>query len=709
MSEIFLSPKPKQVTYSAGVYKVSGQDSDKASLGFDGVFGREVRQLFGRRPFVLKKTVRSGLVKVPKVPEQAYHLKVTPKGISITANTQTGALYALQTLRQLKIAPATFQCCDIVDYPDTEWRVAARPLLCGEVCRSALDWGDGRAAFLKRWKFEIDFALASRYNGIFCYGPTLDIDCWPEYAKDMRMLNRYARKRGVRLIYFLYGISYGGFGGETYMGEAHAFVPGAGCSVKQDYICGINYPPKPETGKNGTCRSNPELWAQRVKDVRKFIKAIEPGGLYIHHEDISDYHKVWELFWDLRCPECRKKWPNNAADAMDGGAGAIAHGYDSFGEARKGVKNKFFDAERDCSLWLVSPCYGSVGDDDEAWGHVMSLWCNVAKAMKTKNNVYLTLREQYLGENGKLRIKELADKFTKIGAAQKIMIFAVGGGALYGENASFSSMTEMCSFFAGAHGVFTFSGVIYQRPQQLFNSECTWNLDYHEGGETVDPRKYDRNSALALLNDKISHTFSVEERHQKPDGWLSKACQLIYGKKAGEKMFQYLQLCVKRHLAYPLSIIYKHAMMDRVMEETKPPFPTETRRVDLCWQRTLQDHIDYWEKLDALTAEGLALIQEAAALTRRGPLQDELIQQTRTLAFGQIFCKMMGGFFRYAKTPSPAEKDFLKKTLLKMRKMSNSFPKDFMTPNDGETSLYPAYCDKMEKMIQPKKAVKAGF
>ncbi|NLZ63946.1 MAG: hypothetical protein GX902_09065 [Lentisphaerae bacterium] len=46
MSEIFLSPKPKQVTYSAGVYKVTGQDSDKASLGFDGVFGREVRQLF---------------------------------------------------------------------------------------------------------------------------------------------------------------------------------------------------------------------------------------------------------------------------------------------------------------------------------------------------------------------------------------------------------------------------------------------------------------------------------------------------------------------------------------------------------------------------------------------------------------------------------------------------------------------------------------
>ena len=712
--ELFLAPKPKQVQFTDGFYEAPRRNGARsASVGKNVVRSVAARLFPGCKP-ALRLAIRRGAVQAPKNADQAYALSVTPKGIAVSACTNVGALYALQTLRQLRHGNR-FQCCEILDYPDTEWRVCARPLLCGEGLRGALDWGDGRRAFVTRWKHEIDFALACRYNGIFCHGMTLDTDCWPGFADDMRAINRYARARGVRLIFSIYGISYGGWGGETYLGAAHAFVPGAGHEYEQTYLCGINNPAKPETGRNGTCRSNPALWKQKVADVRAFIQAIEPGALYIHHEDISDYHAEWELFWSLRCPECRRRWPNDAANAIDGGAGAIAHGYDAFVEARKGVRIGDYDAARDCTLWLTSPSYGSVSDDDATWAQVATLWANVAQTMRQAPNVYLCLREQFANDDGSLRIQALHEEFRRRQVAPKLMVFSVSGAALYGvNNAGFSSLPEMNSLFTGADGVFNFSGVLYQRPQQLFNCECTWNLECRQDGETWNPVGVSRDASIQHLlrtcgtdsrQDAIQRRQAgtepacvVAPRHQQPDGWLAKACRLLYGEAAGELVWKYLLLRTDYNI-YPLSTIFKQAMMDRVMEHTRGPFPETIQRRGLRCIYPLPDAIDYWQQLDRVTGEGLALIRQAAHASRPGFLRDELVQQTRTLAFGQLFARAMAQFFLHAQKPSAKARQAIADTLAQMEDAAQAFPRDFLTPDDGEASLYPRYCDKMRQML----------
>lgn len=696
--ELFLAPKPKCVEFTGNVYIPQATNQDACNYKST-IFQKELRKVFPRLNACVKTTVRKGLVKAAANAEQAYSLIVSPKGITIRANAEIGALYALQTLKQIKGKSTKIQCCNITDYPDTEWRVCSRPLILAEGTRSALDWGDGRKGFMTRWKQEIDYALSCKYNGIFCYGMTLDTDCWQGYARDMRYLNRYARARGISLIYSIYGMSFGGWGGDNYLGDAHAFVPGAGKNFKQDYICGINNPQKPETGKNGTCRSNNGLWKAKVKDVHNFIKAIEPGALYIHHEDMSEYHSEWELFWSLRCPECRKRWPNDAANAIDGGAGAIARGYDAFGEARKGIKNAHYDAEKDCRLWLTSPAYGSVTDDEATWNLVKTLWINVSKSMKTKDNIFLCIREQFIGEDGKLRVKELSDTLKSLGGHHKLMIFSVSGAALYGENASFSSMPEINSHFEDADGVFNFSGVIYQRPQQLFNCECTWNLNYAKGGETVDARKYDRKAFMDGYIHKLLSESAVSKRHCVPGCWLDKACTMLYGKKAGESIWKYMQLC-SEYFVYPLSIVFKHAMMDKVMENITSTFPEKAVHKGLKWLRPLPEEIDCWSKTSKITEDGIKLIHEAIAYTRPGFLRNELIQQEKTLKFGRLFADTMVAMYKYREKSIQGRYADAQKAIATLRKAANSFPKDFMCGNkNGETSMYPVYCDKLDSIL----------
>ena len=189
--EPFLSPKPKQVHFTDDIYEAPlRRRGTIAARQGEGALSAELWTIFRTRKPALRLRIRPDAVQTPKNAGQAYALSVTPKGIAIAACTRIGALYALQTLKQLKTAPGKFRCCEITDYPDTEWRICARPLLCGEGLRGALDWGDGRRAFVARWKREIDYALACRYNGIFCNGMTLNPGIRPGFAADMRLLNR---------------------------------------------------------------------------------------------------------------------------------------------------------------------------------------------------------------------------------------------------------------------------------------------------------------------------------------------------------------------------------------------------------------------------------------------------------------------------------------------------------------------------------------
>ena len=207
-----------------------------------------------------------------------------------------------------------------------------------------------------------------------------------------------------------------------------------------------------------------------------------------------------------------------------------------------------------------------------------------------------------------------------------------------------------------------------------------------------------RQEAIQRRQAGVEPAGVVAPRHQQPDGWLAKACRLIYGDAAGEFVWKYLLLRTDYNI-YPLSTIFKQAMMDRAMENTKGPFPETIQRRGLRCRYPLAQEIDFWQQLDSVTGEGRGLIQQAADACRPGFLRDELVQQTKTLAFGQLFARAMAGFYLHAQKPSAKARQAIAGTVAQMENLANAFPHDFLTPGDGESSLYPVYCNKMRQML----------
>lgn len=95
-------PQPVSYTEKSGTYHIPAE-------------GPEVKVSFGRI---------NGLPKnLPDYAKQsAYRMDISPKGVNVRAESETGAFYASQTLKQLTQDTRTIQCCTIVDYPEFSWR-----------------------------------------------------------------------------------------------------------------------------------------------------------------------------------------------------------------------------------------------------------------------------------------------------------------------------------------------------------------------------------------------------------------------------------------------------------------------------------------------------------------------------------------------------------------------------------------------------------
>ncbi len=117
----------------------------------------------------------------------------------------------------------------------------------------------------------------------------------------------------------------------------------------------------------------------KAEELRRFVEAVEPGALLIHHEDFGGFNGTQE-FWKQRCARCRSRWPNDALAAKDGGAGGLAHGYAELVRAVNSVKNPAggYDAARDCQIVLISPVYVPDSPASEDWSNVLELWQNTA-------------------------------------------------------------------------------------------------------------------------------------------------------------------------------------------------------------------------------------------------------------------------------------------------------------------------------------------
>ena len=234
-----------------------------------------------------------------------------------------GLLYALMTLRQLwrRTAGGRWELpgVRIRDYPDVAYRVLDW-LMNAECNRWCYDWGDGPRAVAARIKRRLDLCLAYKINTVHFDGLGWDASRTPGYAALMRKLNAYARDRGILLIA---GGCGGGYG-PTYQVQfqkqgkywGQAFYNRRRYPAGAVYLCQGNplYERRPGFPRGlsrsmGTCLSNAALRALKLRELADYVRKTEPGALYIHDLDTGDY-RATSAAWKLRCPRCRRRWPN---------------------------------------------------------------------------------------------------------------------------------------------------------------------------------------------------------------------------------------------------------------------------------------------------------------------------------------------------------------------------------------------------------------
>lgn len=95
-------PQPVSYTEKAGTYHIPAE-------------GPEVKVSYGRIKGLPKN--------LPAYAKQsAYRMEINPKGVNVRAESETGAFYAIQSLKQLAQGAESIKCCTIVDYPEFSWR-----------------------------------------------------------------------------------------------------------------------------------------------------------------------------------------------------------------------------------------------------------------------------------------------------------------------------------------------------------------------------------------------------------------------------------------------------------------------------------------------------------------------------------------------------------------------------------------------------------
>lgn len=416
-------------------------------------------------------------------PEQAYilHVDAARQRISIQAADGQGLLYGVATLLQLVDNELRAGSVHIRDYPDFRYRASADWLLQGEINRWGYDWGDGRAAFMARVRRKLDFCLRYKINVVFFDGFGWGTQRTTGYSGMMREINHYARDRGIKLIFGGYGYFY------TPQNLRADRGIGAGLLNRQWYPDGPVYfcmpgDPLPRRGEetalrtHGTCRSNDELLRLRTRELEEFVRSVEPGALYIHHEDHGDFDPT-QQGWLFRCEACRHRWPNDKLVAKDGGAGAIAHGYNSLLAAVRGVKNPStgYDASRDCTVTLISPVYRLNEKSTDDWNNVLDFWQLTASMLPRDPNLQIGFREIFPSPAGQRWMDAFTSRMKSAGLDARTFVFLLGGSQGYENRYPLTATATLNRQYLGAETIYNFSGGVHQEPLQLLNAVYSWN------------------------------------------------------------------------------------------------------------------------------------------------------------------------------------------------------------------------------------------
>ena len=603
----------------------------------------------------------------------------------------SGILYATVTLKQLLKSKSGIITCPelcIRDYPDFEYRVACRWLICLEADRWSYDWGDGREKLLRRFREKLTFCLRHKINMIFFDGFEWNSRKYPEYAADMRQLNKYASDRGIKLIFGGHGIGIGGRDPEAPGIENCGFMKGLGDKNRRSYpdgelypCCGLKWEEK--TRYNGTCRSNKELNKLKKSELKKYVTDIEPRALYIHNEDVADF-AIGSDMWKLRCPGCRKKWKNDNLEKIDGGAGAIAFGMNQLCEAVFSVKNKKsgYDAERDCVIILVSPAYGDYLSKDETWDKIVEMWSNISKGLKYNRNVLLGFREQFWRmDNSQLRIKELAKSLEDKGNGHGIFVFSVGGADLFSNNAMISATPLLNNYFEGATAVFNFSGILFQEPQQLINSEFSWN-----SSPAVDLA--DTYEEAVQCYRKYTDLHYLPDEFKLSDAFFSKYCEYLYGVKAGKWLFK-LNLLESGSGEFPLSIMFY-------------PFKSQ----QLFWKLEEIEKLDFgkeavkWRNILELNTKAIEYTNKALECDDLNKIfLPDIKHLLKCLNVGAQFARIIADIFNAKKNNNKMFQNINSNILRLEKYIANEFQFQFSSPGNSDIELWYEYIKRVKKTI----------
>lgn len=478
---------------------------------------------------------------------QSYVVR-TPgaRSLWVIGNSDQGVLWGAMTVRQLIRRTARgveIQGAYVRDYPDFEFRCAADWLLNVEINRWALDRGRGLEAFARLCERKIDTLLHLKINMVVMDGYGWGLDRrFSDYAALMRRLNRYARCRGISLRYGGYGAGYGlAYQGgpiyedAPYLGEV--FKNRERYPDGPTYRC-MGFPARHTYAKGvdpavlGTCRGNDELNRRKADELRRFVEAVEPGGLVIHHEDFGGFEGT-QTFWRERCERCRARWPSDALAARGGGAGALAHGYTALVHAVNGVRNREsgYDAARDCQITLVSPVYSPESPASDDWSEVLELWQNIALELPRAENVQVGFREVFPQRHGAGRwTQRVADAMHAVGVRMGVDLFFVGGADTFLSDYPLTGAPSLNAAFLGARTIYNFSGDFYGEPMAAINAEYAWNA---LAPGSRDPSSCDE--AFALRH-KCIYEVDQPEAIFRPGGLYDRACQLLYGAAAGPVM-----------------------------------------------------------------------------------------------------------------------------------------------------------------------------
>ncbi len=455
--------------------------------------------------------------------EQGYILRGDDERVTIIAKTQTGLAYGITTLIQLPELVGEFE---VKDYPDFRYR-ANKWLLWAETEVWSYDFGDGIDAFRARILKKLDLCLKYKINMIFFDALGPDTERSPHYKELMLECNRAARERGIRLIFAAYTMGYGISGhpfGKLF-GKIHKTRLSYPDGEIYECLGTLRHSKRLNNGipfvvsrEFGCCLSNEALMEEKLKELTRFVREVEPGALYLHNMDSYIIH---QNLWLARCEACRKKWPSDEILAKDGMAGAFAYFFDKLNGQLQKIHSDSYDASRDLLIFNISPGYTEYHVDDTDMASALDFWEKVREYSTVKKNVYPLFREQYYNKDSNtLRLNDAKFDFG--------VIAFCGGDGFYSDDL-FPTTSLFHKMMQGAEIMITCSGHAFSEPLQLFNAEYMWNSSNSALYNDNFPKDFE--SFTPLFETARAGGYRPSEIFAA-DGVIDTICRKLYGEDA---------------------------------------------------------------------------------------------------------------------------------------------------------------------------------